>query len=143
MTARRPRRRLLVDPRFQSQLISSFLLIFVPAAGVLGAITWAILIDMERVGESLGIAAGHPFFQHIAQLRVAASAAMLVTLVGVVAMVVYGGLLRTRRIAGPILAARQQLERAADGEGAQQVQLRRGDYFADLLRSLNSAIKKG
>ena len=141
MSTHRPRRRLLVDPRFQSEVISSFLLVFVPAAAVFCAITWGILLEVDLLGQALGIAAGHPFFERLGQLRAAATAAMLVTLAGVIALVVYGGLLRTRRIAGPILAARHQLERAAQGASGGDIQVRRGDYFAELLRGVNSATR--
>jgi methyl-accepting chemotaxis protein len=137
MLTRKPRRRLLVDPRFQSEVISSFLAVFVPAALILGAINWAILREVEGLGQALGMPVDHAFFQRLAQLRTAATAALFVTLAGVIALVVYGGLLRTRRIAGPILAVQRQLERAAQGEGETQVHTRRGDYFAGLLLSFN------
>lgn len=137
MLTRKPRRRLLVDPRFQSEVISGFLLVFVPATAVLCGINWAILLEVEGLGQALGMPAEHAFFTRLAQLRTAVTVATLVTLAGVIALVVYGGLVRTRRIAGPILAMQRELERAARGEGENQVQARRGDYFAELLESFN------
>jgi hypothetical protein len=137
MLTRKPRRRLLVDPRFQSEVISSFLLVFVAATVVFGGINWAILREVEGLGQALGMPLEHAFFQRLGQLRAASSVAMFVILAGVIALVVYGGLLRTRRIAGPILALRRQLERAARGERETQVHVRRGDYFAELLLSFN------
>lgn len=132
------RRRLLVDPKLQSELISSFLLVFVPATAVFWAITWGVLLEVEGIGQAMGMPADHPYFERIGQLRSAATAATLVTLAGVVALVVYGGLVRTRRIAGPILAIRRQLERAARGESETRIQLREGDYFTDLGQCLNA-----
>jgi hypothetical protein len=138
----KPRRRLLVDPRLQSEIIGSFLAVFVPATVVMGAINWGVLLEIEGLAQALGMPAGHPFYERIAQLRVATTAAMIVTLVGVTALVVYGGLVRTRRIAGPILALRRQLERAAQGEGGTELHVRDGDYFADLQTGINRLIRE-
>jgi hypothetical protein len=132
-----PRRRLWVDPKLQADLIRSFLLVFVPATAVFWAITWGVLLEVEGIGQAMGMPDNHPFFERIGQLRMAATAATLVTLAGVIALVVYGGLVRTRRIAGPILAMKQQLERAARGESNTQIRIREGDYFRDLGQSLN------
>ena len=137
MPIRKPRRRLLVDPKFQSAVISSFLLVFVPATAVFCAITWGILLEVKGLGQALGMPTEHSFFERLEQLRAAATVAMGVTLVGVIALVVYGGLIRTRSIVGPLLAMHRQLERAAGGEGEVQVHVRRGDYFAELLQSFN------
>ena len=131
-----PRRRLWVDP-IQSDLIRSFLLVFVPATAVFWAITWGVLLEVEGLGQAMGMPADHPYFERIGQLRMAATAATLVTLAGVIALVVYGGLVRTRRIAGPILAIKRQLERAARGESDTEIRIREGDYFGDLGQSLN------
>ena len=136
-----PRRRLIVDPRFQSNVIGSFLLVFVPAMLVLCAIPWGILVEVEKLGQTMELAPGHPYFEVLRQLRVAATAATVATLAGTIALAIYSGLLRTRRIAGPILAAQQKLERAAQGEPGAEVSVRRGDYFAELLRGVNSAIR--
>jgi hypothetical protein len=137
MLTHKPRRRLLVDPRFQSDVISWSLAIFVPATAVFCAINWAILLEVEGLGQALGMPLEHVFFQRLGQLRAASTVATLVTLAGVIALVVYGGLVRTRRIAGPILALQRQLERAAQGEGETELRARRGDYFAELLASFN------
>lgn len=131
------RRRLLVDPKLQSELISSFLLVFVPATAVFWAITWGVLLEVENIGQAMGIPLDHPYFERIGQLRTAATAATLVTLAGVIALVIYGGLVRTRRIAGPILAIKRQVERAARGEPDTHIELRKGDYFTDLGQCLN------
>jgi hypothetical protein len=136
MPTRKPRRRLLVNPRFQSDVISWSLAVFVPATAVFCAINWAILLEVEGLGQALGMPADHVFFQRLGQLRTASTVATLVTLAGVIALVVYGGLVRTRRIAGPILALQRELERAAQGEG-ETVRARRGDYFSELLLSFN------
>ena len=136
-----PRRRLLVDARFQSTVIGSFLLVFVPAMLVLCAIPWGILVEVEKLGQTLELAAAHPYFEVLRQLRVAATAATVATLAGTIALAIYGGLLRTRRIAGPILAAQQRLAQAARGEPGPEVNLRRGDYFGELLRGVNAAIR--
>jgi hypothetical protein len=140
MSIRAPRRRLVVDPRFQSAVISSFLLVFVPATAVLWAVSWSILLEVEALGQALGLSAGHPFFERLEELRAAAAVATLVTLAGVIALVVYGGLLLTRRIAGPILAIRRRLEQAGQGEEEIRVHARRGDYFAELLLGLDRLI---
>ena len=136
-----PRRRLLVDPRFQSTVIGSFLLVFVPAMLVLCAIPWGILVEVEKLGQTLELAPAHPYFEILRQLRVAATAATVATLAGTIALAIYGGLLRTRRIAGPILAAQQRLAQAAQGQPAAEVRVRRGDYFAELLRGVNAAVR--
>jgi hypothetical protein len=133
-----PRRRLWVDPKLQSDLIRSFLIVFVPATAVFWAITWGVLLEVEGLGQAMGMPANHPYFERIEQLRTAATAATLVTLAGVIALVVYGGLLRTRRIVGPIAAMKRQLERAARGESDTHIQIREGDYFGDLGQSLNA-----
>jgi methyl-accepting chemotaxis protein len=132
-----PRRRLLVEPRLQSALISPFLLLFVPATLVFFSVTWGVLRDVEEMARTLGLPVGHPFFVHLTQLRMAAAAAVAATCLGVVALTVYGGLLRTRRIAGPIAALRHQLERAARGDGFAEVQTRRGDWFGDVQEGIN------
>jgi hypothetical protein len=137
MTIGKLRRRLLVDPRFQSELISASLAVFVPATAVFWAITWAVLLEVEGLGQALGMPIGHPFFERLVQLRFIATAAIGVTLAGVIALVVYGGLVRTRRIAGPIHALRRQLEKAGRGEAESPVPVRQGDYFPDLLQSFN------
>jgi hypothetical protein len=131
------RRRLLVDPRLQYELIAPFLLVFVPATAVFCGITWAVLHDVEGLAQAVGMAIDHPFVQRLAQLRVAAIAAMAATCAGVIALTIYGGLIRTRKIAGPILALRTQLDRAARGETCAEVRTRRGDHLAELQSEVN------
>jgi len=130
------RRRLCVDP-IQPELIRSFLMVFVPATAVFWGITWGVLLEVEGLGQAMSMPLDHPYLERIGQLRAAASAATLVTLAAVIALVVYGGLLRTRRIVGPILAIKKQLERASRGESDTHIRLRRGDYFSDLGQCLN------
>jgi hypothetical protein len=131
------RRRLVVDPRLQYELISPFLLVFVPATAVFCGITWAVLHDVEGLAQAVGMTLEHPFVQRLAQLRVAAIASMVATCAGVVALTIYGGLVRSRRIAGPIVALRAQLERAARGESCAEVQTRSGDHLAELQSEVN------
>ena len=120
--------------------LNSFLIVLLFTGATLGGVTWGVLLEVDALGRTLGMPTDHPFFERLAQLRVAAAAALLATLAGVIALAVYGGLVRTRRIAGPILALRHQLERADRGERDVQVRLRRGDCFAELQQSFNRAM---
>ena len=135
----RPRRRLLVEPKLQYELIGWALLAFAAATTVLSGIIWFVLQDVWGLGESLTLPADHPFFTRLAELKAAALAAITVTFVGLSIAVVYGGLIRSRRIVGPILALRQHLDDAADG-APQKVSFRSDDHFADLSARFNRLV---
>ena len=136
----RPRRRLLVEPKLQYELIGWALIAFAAATAVLSGIIWFVLQDVWGLGESLTLPADHAFFTRLAELKASAGAAIAVTFVGLSIAVVYGGLIRSRRIVGPILALRQHLDEAADG-APHPVSFRADDYFADLSARYNRLVE--
>jgi hypothetical protein len=135
----RPKRRLLVEPKFQYELIGWALLAFTAATAVLGGIIWFVLQDVWVLGESIALPADHAYFTRLAELRASAGVAIAVTFVGLGAGVIYGGLVRSRRIVGPILALRRHLDDAADGQPSPIV-FRADDHFADLSARFNRLV---
>ncbi len=134
------RRRLLVDPRLQYELIGWAALVFVVATVVFSGIIWFVLHDAQILGESVGMPGDHPFFTRLAELRWAAAGAVAVTFVGLGALVVYGGLLRSRRIVGPLTSLRSHLDEAAAGSPT-PIRFRREDHLADIAERYNRLVE--
>jgi len=135
----RARRRLLVDPKIQYELIAWALLVFVVAAAAFGGMMWFVLRDVGSLGDSLGLPPEHLYFTRLAELNRSAALAFAVTFLGLSAAAIYGGLIRSRRIVGPIQALRRQLDAAAEGNPA-PISLRAEDHFADLPGRVNRLV---
>jgi hypothetical protein len=135
----RRRRRLLVDPPLQYELIAWALLALTAATAVFSGILLFVLQDVRVMGESIALPSDHPYFVHLDELRSSTVVAVAVTFVGLGAALIYGGLVRSRRIAGPILALRRHLDTAAEGSPA-PIAFRADDHFADLSARFNRLV---
>ena len=134
------RRRLVVDPRLQYEMIAWALIAFTASAVIFSGILWFVLHDAQILAESVGMLPDHPFFARLDELRLSAAGALAVTFFGLVALVIYGGLLRSRRIVGPIMSLRRHLDGAAEGS-LTPIQFREDDHFADLSARFNRLIE--
>ena len=128
-----------MEPKLQCALIRWSLFACAGATVVFAGLVWFLLQDVRVLGELLALPPEHAYFERLAELRNASLAAIGVTFVGLAGVLVYGGLVRSRRIVGPIAALRRHLDAAADGR-AQPIAFRAQDHFADLPARYNRLV---
>jgi nitrogen fixation/metabolism regulation signal transduction histidine kinase len=131
------RRRIIVDPKLQYTITTTLLVVFMLAAGTFYVIMIFALLEVHAAIETLQLAEELPISSELQRIETSAMLAFAGTFIGFVILVVCGGLLLARKIAGPIFAVRRHLDRVADGKTVADLRFRKGDYFSELQAAFN------
>lgn len=128
--SRKPiRRRLLVNNRLQLSLLASIWLI--AAAGMILAVLlsafWFMFLD--EPGNLMSGAGWNGWYGRLA-----------LAVLGLLAVMIWGSVMLTHRMAGPLYRIMRRLETMASGDLDQSMRLRRKDEFQELAEQLNLTI---
>ena len=131
------RRKIIVDPKLQYSLVSSFLFLFVLASAIYHATMSFVFLEVHAIAETLQLAPEHPIFSDFERLEHVAELAFGAIFLGSAVLSICAGLILSRRIAGPIAALSRQLGRVAEGVSDADVSFRKNDYFSELQAMFN------
>lgn len=132
------RRRLIVYPRFQCAQLGAIVITFLMAtAAYVGILAW-VFYEILVLGEAMQLPQSHFYFDAVATLKSSVKVGLVTVFAGFLALVVYGGLVRTRRVAGPVKSLIRHLNELADGGPVStSLRFRRDDCFHELATSFN------
>lgn len=133
------RRRLIVYPRFQCAQLGAILTTFLLAtAAYVGILSW-VFYEFLVLGDAMQLPQSHFYFDAISTIKGSVKVGLLTVFAGFLLLAVYGGLVRTRRVAGPVKSLIRHLNELADGGPAStSLRFRRDDCFHELATSFNA-----
>jgi len=137
-----PRRKFIVDRRFQLELI----LCLVCVLGItLGCLYFGISKAMDQLKDQLalnGSVQSALYSGFLLQQRSLINKMFFWGAMGAIGFIVLGGLVLSHRIAGPLYRLGVHMKSIALGEAPRRVKFRGNDYFCDLADVFNEMIDK-
>ena len=134
----RKRRRLIIAPRFQCAQLSSILITLLLATGAYTAILAWVFYEFVALGDAIQLTHNHYYYEALADIKGMVLTLLAPVVLGTLLLAVYGGLLRTRRIIGPIHSFMRHLNALARGADPESLRFRQDDCFGELAEEFNS-----
>ena len=132
------RRRLIVSPRFQCTQLGAVVVTLALITGLYSAILAWVFYELVVLGEAIQLSHSHYYFAALADIKGTVKIAIGFVFAGTLLLAVYGGLVRTRRIVGPIQSLMRHLNALAHGHAPDALAFRREDCFGELADSFNA-----
>ncbi len=137
------RRQLLINRPFQLRVIGYALGMAALIIGVVYAANYFFFRRFLAMGSTIGLPQGHVFFQFIAAQQRAMTWLFIVAAVLASGVVIFGCLLLSHRVAGPLYRLRRHMEELAKpGVVPTDVRFRAKDYFPELADTFNRMMKR-
>jgi hypothetical protein len=138
----RRRAQFWIDPDTQWRVIRSFLVLNAVIVTFFYGVDRFFFFRMHALGQSLGLAAEHPYFLFLQEQQDLKFYAFL----GAAALISFGlmvfALFFSHRIAGPIFKLRRTLQGLGLGEAFHPISFRKGDFFESLDQDFNVAVRR-
>lgn len=136
------RKRWLIYPKFQLQLIAVQLLVIIGISTPLWMAVRRTFLSLNDLAARSGIPEGHAYFRLIElQKELFVEALWLPMAIGAI-LSIGMTIWLSDRLAGPIVRLRQYFSGLSEGADLKPVQFRKGDFFEELPPVINEALEK-
>ena len=136
------RKRLLIQPKFQTSFIAGLNLISLSIIVVFYVALNLSYRRFERLGAAADLPANHVFYEFLHQQEAMMNHVFLITAAISSCALLVLGLILSNKIAGPIERMKDHLDQVVSGETESELQFRAGDYVDDLPDRVNRLIRE-
>lgn len=143
MSRHKVKRKVVVDPQLQFALIQSFLFVFIFSSSIFFATMMLTFAKIQHLFAEHKIEITPGLADGLSSLQTTTNVVFGVTSVVSIFVVIYGGLFLSRKIAGPIVSVKNHIDRLLAGEVVENIQFRKGDYFAEFQEKFNQLLAYG
>lgn len=133
------RTRLIINPDFQFRLIGYVATVAILLIGILYAADAYFIHRFHEVGIASGLPPDHAYFQLLAEQRSFQIKIFGITSAVMLAVLFFGGILISHRIAGPVLRVCMHLDELSKGGPLRDIKFRNKDFFPELADAFNHA----
>jgi hypothetical protein len=133
------RKVLLINRSFQLSILGWVLLLALLLIGVFYAANWWFFHSFTQLAVKANLPPGHVFFRFMAEQQSFMNKIFVVASVFSTATIIFGGLVLSHRVAGPLFRLTQHL-RAHDPRSVTPIRFRKRDYFPEIEEAFNEFI---
>lgn len=140
MSDKNRRKKYLLNPGFQLKLLGYF---FALSIGTLTIFYGAVLFffwKFHNMGVNLGLPENHVFFKFLGQQKSQMNYIFIATSLISSISLIFGGLVLSHKIAGPIHRLCDFINKKINGEKIDQLKFREGDFFPELEEHVNKVV---
>ena len=134
------RKKVLLNPKFQVKLLSCFFALSFSMATIFYVAVLFFFWNFYQMGVDLGLPDDHVFFRFIDEQKSYMNWVYLGTSFLSMFALVFGGLVLSHKIAGPLYHLCEYIERKVKGEASERLSFREGDFFPEVQDSVNKLI---
>jgi uncharacterized protein (UPF0333 family) len=135
------RKRLLINKKFQLPIIIGFSLLFFLVVIIFYIANLYLFKSMHNEAVQAGLSADNIFFKYLHNQKMLMDKIFLLTTIFTSALISFGGLYISSRIAGPLHRLTKHLKNSNVSD-LKPVHFRKGDFFIDIQDAFNELIKK-
>ena len=138
----RKKRNLLINPKFQITIITTFMIISFLACAILYFSIQLTFHSMLELAHAQGLTNDHVFFQFIAWQKDKINLSFVIVGMGVFIITTLVGLLISHRIAGPFHRFQTYLQENKMQANTQPLSFREGDFFQEIPALFNQFVRE-
>lgn len=136
------RKKYIINPKFQYNLIGKFLFLALLNSTVLYGFIWYFFYNFKSEAIQMGLNKKHIFFKFINELQGDFNLIFFIALFTSMIILFIFGVLVSHKIAGPLYRLKTHLNEASTLNDLSTVKFREKDYFRDIEESLNNLVNK-
>ena len=135
------RKVLLINKPFQYSVLGWFFFMSLALISIFYGAVWFFFHRLNAEALSVGLPPGHIFFQFMDEQKIIMNKIFLISSLVSFFSILFGGLLLSNKVAGPIYRLTQHLLNNSI-QDTRPLKFRKGDYFTELQDAFNEYIKK-
>jgi methyl-accepting chemotaxis protein len=135
------RRKFIINPKFQLQLIGYVVVLALIIIGVLYGANFYFFQRFEITGREMGLSPNHIYFKFLHEQNQLMTGIFAITSSVVFMIIFIWGTLISHRIAGPLYRLCKHLIDISEGKTTQDIRFRKKDFFPEVAEALNRLLQ--
>lgn len=142
LTKSEKRKKLLINPRFQTQFVAFSLVICLLVALFFFGSNLYFFHKLRGIGQTFGLANTNPFFTLISQQETMMQKILIFSTSCLLALITLAGLLFSHKISGPLLRLNERMADTSSLDNDNKLRFRKSDFFPELAHEFNQMIDR-